>query len=185
MGIHALSHVPAERLPAIQGRDCRATTGDEAGIKSATFTVEGKFAFGLRARQGCSWCGYPIRRFSEKTHVICSVFVYPEVNDDIEIEVKESDVGDTYRASGAGGQHVNKTDSAVQLTLTGLVVRCQNQRSQHKTGPLPSKFYKSRLYAMELEAREKSMEAEYTEEKSFWEPDPKLRSPPLPHVKRP
>jgi peptide chain release factor 2 len=99
-----------------------------------------------------------------------SVFVYPEADDAIEIEVNESDVRvDTYRASGAGGQHVNKTDSAVRLTHlpTGLVVQCQNQRSQHKNRATAYKLLKSRLYALELEAREKNMEAEYSEKKDI------------------
>ena len=149
------------------------TTGDEAGIKSATFTVEGEFAFGyLRAEAGVHRLVRisPFDASARRHTSFASVFVYPEVDDNIEIEVKESDVRiDTYRASGAGGQHVNKTDSAVRLTHipTGVVVQCQNQRSQHKNRATAFKILKSRLYAMELEAREKSMEAEYTEKKEI------------------
>jgi len=149
------------------------TSGDEAGIKSATFTVDGEFAFGyLRAEAGVHRLVRisPFDASARRHTSFASVFVYPEINDDIEIEINESEVRvDTYRASGAGGQHVNKTDSAVRLTHlpTGLVVQCQSQRSQHKNRATAFKLLKSRLYALELEAREKSMEAEYSEKKEI------------------
>ena len=148
-------------------------TGDEAGIKSATFTVDGEFAFGhLRAEAGVHRLVRisPFDASARRHTSFASVFVYPEADDAIEIEVNESDVRvDTYRASGAGGQHVNKTDSAVRLTHlpTGVVVQCQNQRSQHKNRATAYKLLKSRLYALELEAREKNMEAEYSEKKDI------------------
>jgi peptide chain release factor 2 len=138
--------------------------GDEAGIKSATFTVEGEFAFGwLRAEMGI----HRLVRISPydsnaKRHTsFASVFVFPELPDDLEVEVLDKDLKvDTFRASGAGGQHINKTDSAIRITHlpTGIVVACQSQRSQHKNRATAMKQLKARLF--EMEQRKKAEEAE-------------------------
>lgn len=134
--------------------------GDEAGVKGVTFTVDGDYAFGyLRAERGI----HRLVRISPfdanaKRHTsFCSVFVFPELSDDVDIEINDKDLKvDTYRASGAGGQHVNKTDSAIRITHlpTGTVVSCQNQRSQHKNRDIAMKQLKARLYEMELQKKE-------------------------------
>jgi peptide chain release factor 2 len=134
--------------------------GDEAGTKGVTFTVTGPYAFGyLKAERGI----HRLVRISPfdsnaKRHTsFCSVFVFPELDDDVEVEINDKDLKvDTYRASGAGGQHINKTDSAIRITHlpTGIVVSCQNQRSQHKNRDIALKQLKARLYELEMEKKE-------------------------------
>ncbi|MCK9563676.1 MAG: peptide chain release factor 2 [Bacteroidales bacterium] len=139
--------------------------GDVAGIKSATVHVQGEYAFGwLRTEVGVHRLvrKSPFDSGGRRHTSFSAVFVSPEVDDDIEIEVSKADVReDTYRASGAGGQHVNKTDSAVRLThlASGIVVQCQNQRSQHANRDTAWKMLKAKLYEMEMLKRNTAAQA--------------------------
>jgi peptide chain release factor 2 len=138
--------------------------GEEAGIKSATFTVEGPHAYGMLKSESGIHRLVRISPFdaSGRRHTsFAAVLVYPEVDDKIEIDIKLSDLRiDTYRASGAGGQHVNKTSSAVRITHlpTNIVVACQNEKSQHRNRDIAMKILRAKLYEREKHAQQEKMQ---------------------------
>ena len=147
--------------------------GDEAGVKSVSFTIEGEYAYGYaKAESGIHRLVRisPFDAGARRHTSFASVFVYPEVDDEIKVEINDDDLRiDTFRAGGKGGQHVNKTDSAVRITHlpTGIVVQCQNERSQFQNKSMAMKFLKSRLYERELQLKNEKIDEENKQKKDI------------------
>ena len=166
-----------------------SSPGEVAGVKSATVEFKGEYAYGwLRTETGVHRLvrKSPFDSGNRRHTSFASVFVSPEIDDDIEIDINPADLKtDVYRSSGAGGQHVNKTESAVRITHmpTGIVVACQNERSQHKNRSTAMKMLKAKLY--ELEVNKRNAAARVLEDSKsdveLGQPDPLLRSRPVAH----
>lgn len=145
------------------------SAGDVAGIKSATVKVSGEYAFGfLRTETGVHRLvrKSPFDSGNRRHTSFASLFAYPEIDDSVEVDINPADIRiDTYRASGAGGQHVNKTDSAVRITHepTGIVVQCQSDRSQHRNKDAAFSMLKARLYEHEMQKRRSEQQAQEDE----------------------